>query len=70
MLTQIKNRCLEIQTLTSGTGVVISAKDLNECLEECCRSLIKYGEIEMRTRCDHLLNQLLQYENLIYIKDR
>jgi hypothetical protein len=56
MLTQIKNRCLEIQTLTSGTGVVISAKDLNECLEECCRSLIKYGEIEMRTRCDHLLN--------------
>lgn len=69
MLTQIKNRCLEIQTLTSGVGVVISSKDLNECLEDCCRSLIKYGEIEMRTRCEHLYNHMVQYENLIYVKD-
>ena len=70
MLTQIKNRCLEIETLTSGTGIVISSKDLNECLEECCRSLIKYGEIEMRTRCEYLATNLIQYENLLYIKDR
>ena len=70
MLTQIRNRCLEIDTLTSGVGIVISAKDLNECLEECCRSLIKYGEIEMRTRCEYLSMDLMQYENLIYIKDR
>ena len=70
MLTQIKNRCLEIETLTSGVGVVISSKDLNECLEECCRSLIKNGEIEMRTRCEHLSLSLLQYENLLYVKDR
>lgn len=70
MLTQIRNRCLEIETLTSGVGIVISAKDLNECLEECCRSLIKYGEIEMRTRCEYLSMDLMQYENLIYIKDR
>jgi ABC-type cobalamin transport system ATPase subunit len=70
MLTQIKNRCLEIETLTSGVGVVISSKDLNECLEECCRSLIKNGEIEMRTRCEYLGMNLLQYENLLYVKDR
>jgi hypothetical protein len=70
MLTQIKNRCLEIETLTSGTGIVISSKDLNECLEECCRSLIKFGEIEMRTRCEYLSMNLIQYENLIYVKDR
>lgn len=70
MLTQIKNRCLEIETLTSGTGIVISSKDLNECLEECCRQLIKYSEIEMRNRQEHLYTDLLQYENLIYIKDR
>lgn len=70
MLTQIKNRCLEIQTLTSGVGVVISSKDLNECLEECCRALIKYGEIEMRTRCEQLSLTLVQYENLLYVKDR
>jgi hypothetical protein len=70
MLTQIKNRCLEIQTLTSGVGVVISSKDLTECLEECCRSLIKFGEIEMRTRCEHLSMTNIQFENLLYIKDR
>ena len=69
MLTQIKNRCLEIETLTSGKGIVISQKDLNECLEDCCRQLIKFGEIEMRTRCEHLYNQLFQYESLIYTKD-
>jgi len=39
-------------------------------LEECCRSLIKYGEIEMRTRCEHLALTLVQYENLLYVKDR
>jgi ABC-type cobalamin transport system ATPase subunit len=70
MLTQIQNRCLKIETLTSGTGVVISSKDLNECLEECCRQLIKFGEIEMRTRCEQLSMSQIQYENLIYTKDR
>ena len=70
LLTQIKNRCLEIQTLTSGTGIVISSKDLNECLQEACRSLVKFGEIEMRTRCEHLSMNLIQYENLLYVKDR
>ena len=53
-LTRIKNRSLEIETLTSGAGMVISTKDLNDCLEDCCRGLIKSGEIEMRTRCEHL----------------
>jgi hypothetical protein len=60
---------LEIQTLTSGTGVVISSKDLTECLEECCRTLIKTGEIEMRTRCEHLYQYQFQLENLVYVKD-
>jgi hypothetical protein len=32
--------------------------------------LIKYGEIEMRTRCEYLATNLIQYENLLYIKDR
>lgn len=50
--------------------MVISSKDLNECLEECCRSLIKYGEIEMRSRCEGLAMNMVQYENLLYIKDR
>lgn len=70
MLTQIKNRSLEIQTLTSGTGVVISSKDLNECLAECCRALVKHGEIEMRTRCEYLAMTMNHYQQLLYVKDR
>lgn len=54
MYTQINNRSLEIQTLTSGVGVVITRKDLNESLDECCRSLVQFSEIEMRTRCEHM----------------
>ena len=52
MLTQFKNRCLAVETLTSGQGYMISNKDLNECLVELCRSIVKVGEIEMRTRCE------------------
>ena len=70
MLTQIKNRSLEIETITSGAGVVISRKDLNECLEECCRALVKYAETEMRTRCEHLSMFADQLKNQLYVKDR
>lgn len=51
-------------------GLVISQKDLNECLEEACRSIVKTGEVEMRTRCETFALQQSQYENVIYIKDR
>ena len=70
MLTQFRNRCLPVETLTSGQGFMISHKDLNECLIELCRSLVKYGEIEMRSRCEHLSMLILQYENLLYTKDK
>lgn len=63
------NRCLPIETLTSGAGFTISAKDLNECLNELCRSHVKSCEIEMRTRCEQLSMLVLQYENLLYTKD-
>ena len=69
MLTQFMNRCLPIETLTSGAGFTISAKDLNECLNELCRSHVKSCEIEMRTRCEQLSMLILQYENLLYTKD-
>ena len=70
MLTQFKNRCLAIETLTSGQGFMISSKDLNECLIELCRSLVKNSEVEMRTRCEHLSLLVVQYENLLYTKDK
>lgn len=70
MLTQLKNRCLEIETLTSGHGIVISSKDLNETLKELCRGIVQYGEIEMRTRCEHMYMTIKEYENQLYAKDR
>lgn len=69
MLTQFKNRMLEIDTITSGKGVIISTKDLTECLKECARSIVKNGEMEMRTRCEFLSNQIIHYENTLYQKD-
>jgi len=68
-LTQIRNRCLEIETLTSGIGVVISQKDLNECVQETCRGIIKHNEVEMRTRSETHALQMVHLENLLYIKD-
>jgi len=55
--------------MTSGHGVMIPTNDLNEVLRELCRSIIKYGEIEMRTRCADLSQLILQYENMLYTKD-
>ena len=63
MMTQLKNRCLEIETLTRGHGSVISSKDLNETLKELCRGIVQYGEIEMRTRCEQLYLLIKEYEN-------
>jgi hypothetical protein len=69
MLTALSNRCLEIKTLTSGEGVVISKKDLEETMRDLCRSIIKNNEIAMRTRVEHLSLTILQYENMLYAKD-
>ena len=70
MMTQLRNRCLEIETLTSGNGVMIPTKDLNATLQDLCRNIIKYNEIEMRTRCSDLSVIIVQYENLLYTKDQ
>ena len=70
MLTALSNRCLEIRTLTSGEGVVISKKDLEETMRDLCRSIIKNNEISMRTRVEQLSLTILQYENMLYSKDQ
>ena len=35
-LSKLRNRCTEVETLTSGPGVVFSLKDFNECLQTFC----------------------------------
>jgi uncharacterized protein YlxW (UPF0749 family) len=39
-LTKIRNRSTQIETLTSGPGLMITIKDLNEILIEFCRKQI------------------------------
>lgn len=41
-LTRLRNRCTEVETLTSGPGVVFSMKDFNDCVQTLCRGMIKY----------------------------
>jgi len=35
-LTKLKNRGVDIETLTSGPGIVFAYKDMNECLQQFC----------------------------------
>ena len=70
LLTQIGNRSAAVQTLTSGVGILISQADLNTCLDECCRSLVKSGEVEMRTRTESLSLVIETLLEMLYCKDR
>jgi len=50
LLTRLKNRGTAVETLTSGPGMVFTIKDLNECLLDFSRSIVVYGEKEMKSR--------------------
>ena len=41
---------MDIETLTSGPGIVFTYKDLNECLQHLCCELVVYSEKENRLR--------------------
>lgn len=43
-LTKLRNRGMEIETLTSGPGIVFTVKDFNECLNNFCFDIISYQE--------------------------
>jgi hypothetical protein len=67
-LTRLRNRCTEVETLTSGPGLVFSMKDFNDCLSLFARQLIKYGEEELRGRCETQNLREYQYHHIIYVK--
>lgn len=69
-ITKLRNRGTEVETLTSGPGMVFTVKDFNECLQMLCRSLIKYSEKELRSRSEELAKKEAHYLQLIYTKDR
>lgn len=60
---------LPIKTLTGGEGLIIRTKDLSSVLEEFSRTIIKNGEVEMKTRCEFLSSQITSYEDMLYAKD-
>ena len=43
-LTKLANRGTEVETLTSGPGVVFTRKDFNDAIQNFCRKVITYGE--------------------------
>ncbi|CDW75699.1 UNKNOWN [Stylonychia lemnae] len=70
LLTKIRNRGMDIETLTSGPGIVFTYKDLNECLQQFCNDAISYSEKELRLRTNSFTQIVSQQKHLIYIKDR
>lgn len=68
-LTRLRNRCTEVDTLTSGPGIVFSMKDFNECLSIFSKSLLKYSEESLRQRVETSAIMQNQYRHLIYLKD-
>lgn len=69
-LTKLKNRGTEVETLTSGPGMVFTIKDLNECMIELCRTLVKHCEPELKSRSDMMCAMELHYRDLLYSKDQ
>ena len=51
-LTRLRNRCTEVDTLTSGPGIVFSMKDFNECISIFCKQALKYAEESLRQRTE------------------
>ena len=51
-LTKLSNRGTEVETLTSGPGVVFTKKDFNDAIQHFCRKIIVYGEQELKSRSD------------------
>ena len=70
LLTQIRNRCLLVNNVTSGEGMLIRTKDLSQILQEFSRQIVKQGEIEMRTRAEYLGKQINHLQDLLYTKDQ
>lgn len=50
MLTKLRNRGTEVETLTSGPGIVITVKDINEILSDFGKIVIKDQEKQFKSR--------------------
>ena len=69
-LTRLRNRCTNVETLTSGPGVVFSMKDFNDCIQTLCRGMIKYCETNIRSLTETNVLRTEQLHHLAYINER
>ena len=69
-LTKLSNRGTEVETLTSGPGIVFTMKDFNDAVQHFCRKIIIYGEQELKSRSDLFSQKEEHYLHLIYVKDQ
>lgn len=68
-LTKLKNRGMEIETLTSGPGIVFTYKDFNECMNHFCAEIVTLSEKELRSRTQDSHNIIAYLKHQLYIKD-
>lgn len=69
-LTKLRNRGTEVETLTSGPGVVFTVKDFNDAIQNFSRKIITYGEKELNSRSDMFAKKEEHYMQLLYVKDQ
>lgn len=60
-LTRLKNRGTEVETLTSGPGYVFTLKDINDCVGQLSKGILKYAEQELRTRSEYFVKKEQHY---------
>lgn len=69
-LTRLANRGTQVETLTSGPGLVFMKRDFCEAITNFCRKLITYGEQELKSRSDLFYQKEEHYLHMIYVKDQ
>ena len=69
-MTKLRNRGTEVETLTSGPGMVFTVRDINDCIQDFCRQIIQYGEKELKSRSDLLFQKEQHLTNMLYVKDQ
>jgi hypothetical protein len=52
LLTRMRNRSTEVETLTAGPGLVFSMRDINDILQDFSRRVVKFQEIQFKSRTD------------------
>ncbi len=69
-LTRLKNRCTEVETLTSGPGLVFTLKDFNDCVRQMSKGLVKYCEVELKTRTETHTLKVQHLEHMLYRREQ